>query len=179
MRLAPPSPSEVWELPVDGRAPRHLPGSDPRTHWSARYSPDGAQVAFIDDNSLVVAAADGTGSRVLASGLELSANHTPLWSPTGDRIAFSWTDDPHDDDSAPHAHELRVVDVVSGRATTLASVRGTDPLTGITFSPEGDRILFSGPDPDGLWGVNADGSDARLLVSGTGWGDWQRQPFGS
>lgn len=178
MRLAPPSPSEVWELPVDSGAPRHIPPEDPRSHWNVQYSPDGAQVAFIDGNSLVVAAADGSGSRVLASGLELWANHTPLWSPTGDRIAFSWTDDPHDELSGPYTHELRVLDVTSGTVTTLASDRGTDPLDGIAFSPEGDRILFSRQDVEGLWIVNADGSDARLLVARTSWGDWQRQPAG-
>ena len=40
----------------------------------------------------------------MATGLELAFTHAPLWSPTGDRIAFSWTDDPHTDDSSAHAH---------------------------------------------------------------------------
>ena len=173
MRLAPPSPSEVWELPIDGGAPRHLPAEDPRSHWNVEYSPDGAQVAFIDGDSLVIGGADGSGSRVVASGLELWAYHAPLWSPTGDRIAFSWTDDPHDDSSGPYTHELRVLDLASGTVTTLASERGTDPLGGIAFLPEGDRILFSRA--DALWSVKTDGSDARLLVSGTSWGDWQWQ----
>ena len=77
MRLAPPSPSEVWELPIDGGAPRHLPAEDPRSHWNVEYSPDGAQVAFIDGDSLVVGGADGSGSRVVASGLERLGAITP------------------------------------------------------------------------------------------------------
>ena len=175
MRLAPPSPSVVWELPIDGEAPRNLPDEDPRSHWTARYSPDGSQVAFIDDDdTLVVAAADGGGSRVLASGLVRSVFGAPLWSPKGDRIAFSWTDHPQDDSAV---QELRVIDVASGTVTTLARGRGSEPSDGITFSPGGDRLLFSRA--EALWSVNTDGSDARLLVSGTDWGDWQSQPAGS
>jgi tricorn protease-like protein len=45
------------------------------------------------------------------------------------------------------------------------------------FSPEGDRILFSGTEVEGagvgsLWSVNVDGSDLRRLVAGTAVGDW-------
>jgi Tol biopolymer transport system component len=50
------------------------------------------------------------------------------------------------------------------------------------FSPEGDRILFSTTGDwstsgsstleSSLWSINADGSDLRRLVTGTGYGDW-------
>jgi hypothetical protein len=75
-----------------------------------------------------------------------------------------------------------VVDVASGTVTTLARASGAFPLAPIRFSPEGDRILFSRTEPNNatsLWSVNADGSDAQLLVTGTGWGDWQWRPPGS
>ena len=150
-----------------------MPADDLRSHWQVRFSPDGARAAYIDGDSLVVAAADGTGSKVMASGLELAATHAPLWSPTGDRIAFSWTDDPHTIDSLAHAHELRVLDLASGTVTSLVSVRGSDRLPAIAFSPDGDRILFATTDTDALWSVRADGSDAQRLVTGTSWGDWQ------
>ena len=174
MRLAPPQPSQVWELPVDGGPARQVAAEDLRSHWQVRYSPDGARAAYIDGDSLVVTAADGTGSQVMASGLELAATHAPLWSPTGDRIAFAWTDDPHTPNSFPHVHELRVLDVASGTVTTLVSVRGTDRLPAIAFSPDGGRILFAtGDTDDALWSVRADGSDRQRLVTGTTWGDWQ------
>jgi Tol biopolymer transport system component len=69
-----------------------------------------------------------------------------------------------------------MVDLASGRMTTLANGRSLRPLS---FSPEGDRILFSGTDAGdvpSLWSVNVDGSDARLIVGGAGWGDWQWLP---
>lgn len=45
------------------------------------------------------------------------------------------------------------------------------------FSPQGDRILFSrtedrGAGESSLWSIGVDGSDARLVVAGTTFGDW-------
>jgi Tol biopolymer transport system component len=99
-----------------------------------------------------------------------------VWSPTGDRIAF---------DAGPTsspANEIRMVDVLTGRVTSLATAPGTDSVHVIAFSPEGDRLLFSRLDANysgtSLWSVRADGSDTQLLVTGTGWGDWQTLPAG-
>ena len=75
-----------------------------------------------------------------------------------------------------------MVDVASGTVTTLASVTGNPVLRPIRFSPEGDRVLFSSGRDNGatsLWSIGIDSSDARLLVQGTDWGDWQALPPGS
>ena len=100
-----------------------------------------------------------------------------VWSPTGDRIAF---------DAGPSlspADAIRIVDVATGSVTLLAGVRGDATLHVIKFSPDGDRILFARMDLNSvgtsLWSVGTDGSDARLLVTGTGWGDWQPRSPGS
>ena len=99
-----------------------------------------------------------------------------MWSPTGDRIAFDAGPVPSGRTSS------RMVDVASGTVTSLATRRGTEPLHVIRFSPDGDRILFSRTDANyagtSLWSVRADGSDSQLLVTGTGWGDWQSLPAG-
>ncbi len=181
-------PRQTWELPIDGRAPRPLPASDPRSRWNGfSYSPDGTSVAYIEigpdlgcvgngtctaaDWSLFVAAADGSQTRMLITGGVVGA---PVWSPASDRIAFAVQIAGHPTNSSPST-ELRVVDVASGTVTSLAGARGTDGLNAIRFSPEGDRILFarSNNGVPSLWSVRADGSGARLLVTGTGWGDWQ------
>ena len=36
MRLAPPQPSQVWELPIDGGSARQVPADDLRSHWQVR-----------------------------------------------------------------------------------------------------------------------------------------------
>jgi WD40-like Beta Propeller Repeat len=193
--VAPPSPSEIWELPIDGGTPRRVPANDPRSRFRAEYSHDGARMAFTaypDSESLVIANADGTELRVLA-GARVDPNYgpgpgdeysSPVVSPTGDRVAFIWSPAVYDQTSDPSlsVYELRVVDVASGTVTTLARESGAVPLGPIRFSPEGDRILFSKSDTNfvgtSLWSVHVDGSDPQLLVTGTGWGDWQWQPPG-
>ncbi len=60
--------------------------------------------------------------------------------------------------------------------TSLSGLAVASTLTVIEFSPKGDQILFSRMDATGgtsLWSVRADGSDLRLLVAGSDWGDWQ------
>ena len=36
-------PFVIWELPINGDAPRPVPDDDPRSHPEFRYSPDGTQ----------------------------------------------------------------------------------------------------------------------------------------
>ena len=197
MPIAPASsgPSEIWEFPIDGATPRRVPSGDPRSHRETSYSSDGARLAFIaypDSELLVIANADRTELRVLpgaviaASGEQQGPSYwSPVVSPAGDRVAFIWSPSSVADqtsDPSSSIYELRVVDVASGAVTTLARRTGVIPLYPIKFSPEGDRILFSGSDGTdvgaSLWSVDIDGSDPQQLVTGTGWGDWQPLPAG-
>jgi Tol biopolymer transport system component len=127
--------------------------------------------------SVVVAEADGSEDRVLiAEGAAYGYEVSLVWSPTGDRIAFHGgpIGEPY-----RLADEILVVDVASGSVTSLASARGDESIWVLAFSRDGDRILFARLGEPALWSVNADGSDARLLVTGTGWGDWQPLAPGS
>ena len=198
IKLGPSSLGEVWELAVDGRPPRALPFVDPRSDARSVYSRDGSRVAFTprDSFSLVIADADGTELRVVpGTSAEVAAamgdeirNENPVWSPSGELVAFVWSRGAfYDRASRPlrRDYELRVVDVESGRVTTLMRDR-VDPegnsFRPIAVSPEGDRVLFSRWEADNrpsLWSVRADGSDGRLLVAGTDQGDWQLRPAGS
>lgn len=187
MPIAQSGPSELWAFPIDGGTPRRVPAEDPRSH-SATYSPDRARAAYtIADaatESLVVAAADGSRARTLISEVIPEWVGSPRWSPAGDKIAFIWSSNIWQDQAGnpmPGTSELRVVDVAGGAVESLATAPATFSLQVIAFSPEGDQILFSKSEANyatSLWSVQADGSDARLLVSGSGWGDWQWQPAG-
>jgi Tol biopolymer transport system component len=112
--------------------------------------------------SFVVAAADGSHAQEVFGARVWKA----VWSPTGDRIAFTG-----------NGTELRVVDVASRTVTSLVETDGSDILSVLDFSPDGDRILFSRTEDQGtgansLWSVNVDGSNLRRLVAGTDLGDW-------
>lgn len=75
----------TFAMPVAGGAPRTFPDDTTRA-TEARWSPDGARVAYIAGGQLWIADADGTGARRLTS-LNGGASG-PVWAPTGSRIAF-------------------------------------------------------------------------------------------
>jgi Tol biopolymer transport system component len=160
------------ELPIDGETARPLPLADPRSSWDWVYSPDGERVAYVSAlgaNPLVMAEADGIEIRALdhPPGVRY---HSPVWSPSGDQVAF--TASPCCEDGFPNADsELRMVSVATGQVTTLAAEPGVLPLR---FSPDGDRVLFRSD--AGLSSVDTDGSNDRLLIPGADWGDWQPLP---
>jgi Tol biopolymer transport system component len=166
------------EIPIDGSAPLVLPADDPRGHYGAWPSPDGSRVAYLHQTTqgrtaLIVAEPDGSHARVLIhSGAQRSWGFA--WSPTADRIAFESRTGGGKTVMGPT--ELRMVDVATGRVTSLVGTGGADTLAVIEFSPVGDQILFTRTGAKGvtsLWSVHADGSDPHLLVAAADWGDWQ------
>ncbi len=173
-------PRQTWELPVDGRTPHPLTAGDPRSHWDATFSTDGAHVAFVDEGSLVVAAGDGSRSASLVSGAVVSGEPpfwSLAWSRAADRIAFAAKTGRQTDNGTES--DLRLADLATGAVTSLRVGGGTDTLNVIEYSPEGDWILFSRADASdtrSIWVVRTDGSDARRLVTGSDESDWQWQP---
>ena len=164
-------PIGVWQLPVDGSAPRGLAQDDPISSFGGevRFSPDGNRMAGVA-TSLVVANADGTDPRVVSP----AGASGPIWSPTGTQIAYVSS-------SAAGASDvsIRVVDIANeADRTVVAGLQVNGPgLLG--WSPNGDRVLFAGIDQNGssLWGINADGQDRKLLVPGAESGGWQPNPI--
>jgi Tol biopolymer transport system component len=170
--------SQIWELPLDVGTPRPVPPDDPRSHWDATWSDNGALVAYAIDASstawsLIVAAANGSDARelVLTPGSRRHSWWDLLMSPAGDQVAFHTGASPD---------ELQVVEVATGVETSLAvaGVVGSpnSDLFPIAFSPDGGRVLFSTVDRElrgSLWSVGVDGSDPQQHVTGTQEGDWR------
>jgi Tol biopolymer transport system component len=189
IELASPSvPSaQVWQIPIDGGAPRIVPAEDPRSHLAA-FSLDRTHVAYVtgevSPESLLVAAADGSQARTLIGGQTPGTLAHPVWSPIGDRIAFIERLNSVYDQAGnplPGTYELRVVDIASGTVTT-ASAPITDNVGLIGFSPDGGRILYetiraTTVGETSAWSVHADGTDPQLLVTGPGGGDFDWQPM--
>lgn len=158
------------EIPLDGSTPRQLPANDPRSHWLVAYSPDGAHVAYSENSSLYVARADGSQARVLFAGRAEDA----VWSPAGDRIAFDAASGGGMTNMG-YTTQIHVVDVTSGKVTSLTGTGATHNVIG--FSPGGEWVLFSRANANesawSLWMVRTDGSEPQLLVKGTQGGEWQ------
>jgi hypothetical protein len=165
--------SETWRLPVDASAPSPIDEDDPFANPDFTFSPDGRQMAFTrgieHDRALYVANADGTDVRVVRQGERTPFK--PIWSPDGAHIVFTGQRT-----GLSLAYAVVVVDVVaeSYLEPIPGLVHDTRPILG--WSGAGNRILLPRPDDGGrpsLWGVNADGTDPRLLVDGATVGAWQ------
>jgi dipeptidyl aminopeptidase/acylaminoacyl peptidase len=77
----------TYVVPVDAGAPRRFPADAAVAATEARWSPDGRHVAYVADGQLWAADATGGGRRQLTN---LNGGATgPVWSPAGDRIAFT------------------------------------------------------------------------------------------
>ena len=165
---------EVWELPVDGSAPRQVAPDHAFARQSVTFAPDGRHVAYIRDAGtpeapkaeLFVANGDGSDARLVVEPGRYPA--FPEWSPSGDRLAYSV--------SKGNAVDLVVLDLASGVIQTAIADFSRDGYPPFSWSPTGDEILFAAPGPGGgpsLWTVNVDGTERAVLVEDSVWGELQ------
>jgi dipeptidyl aminopeptidase/acylaminoacyl peptidase len=129
---------------------------------AATWSPDGARLAWLAEDGLVVTDEEFVPTTVDVGGLSTGL---PLWSPDGLRFATVATEDPGIIDPPS---SLYVVPVAGGEP-----VRLTTPgyVGGLTWSPDGAMIGFttvdlSGEAPTRAFVLSADGGEPRPLLDG-------------
>jgi len=161
---------EEMEIPLDGGDLQQREwGGDrvsPDAASTASFSPDGSQMAYSTNRSLMVVGSDGSTREVFAGR---AGDLT--WSRAGDRIAFVTHTESQD-------FKLRLVDVATRSVTLVAAGEQEGRLGLIGFSPRDDRILFSWTDDaeeakSSLRSINVDGTGERLLARGTSQGQWR------
>jgi len=178
----PPSPSPTTEEPATTATPENevavrddLPGKiafvrgtdlwlyRPRTGEArqiqadttdARWSPDGAQLAFARSDGLYLADGAGANERRVHAAERLN---TPVWAPDGSRLAFeigTLADE-------PTSREIWVFDFATNAARKVA--QGADPA----WAPDSKRIAYVNV-------VSSDGfrRNELRLVSWEGKNDW-------
>jgi WD40 repeat protein len=125
----------------------------PRYTGPLAWSPDGRHVALSSNPlSLTIARADGRGSRTL-SGIGNGVFSAAAWSPDGRELAMI-------DFGA-----VRVLNVATGALRTLQRTSGS---TGVSWSPNGDRLAFFSEQQAGryrLVTLRPDGADERIVVT--------------
>lgn len=160
--------SRIWSVDLATREARPWGGAEGVRGGSARWSPDGRQVAYLAGGALHVATAGGSNARQLAAVDDTNhplprANKGFAWSPDGSRIAYlsAVPGDappieadpivisrylyrpehgwPNRFNDGKRLH-LFVVDVASG--TTRQLTHGDQYVHSIDWSPDGGRILF-------------------------------------
>jgi Tol biopolymer transport system component len=121
------------------------------------WSPDGSRIAYTyqgPDGSSQVFVMDANGSNAVQLTTGSAFNLRPQWSPDGTRIAF--------ESIADRNADVYVMNADGSGATRLTSDPAADSSP--VWSPDGTRIAFtSAREPSGMYLMNADGSDLRLL----------------
>jgi serine/threonine protein kinase len=129
--------------------------------WSATWSPDGSQIAFVSDrgggSQLYVVDPNGGSPIRLTDTVE--EKFSPAWSPVGGRLAFIANDG-----------ILHTVDALGTQAQPLTDVE-IGQVTHFAWSSDGGQLLFYAQQNGErrVYRMNADGSALQQLTDFDSW----------
>jgi Tol biopolymer transport system component/DNA-binding winged helix-turn-helix (wHTH) protein len=126
-------PGPLWSWPATGGAPVKIGDI---VSGSATFSPDGKQIVYHIGHDLLVANADGTGTRKLAN-LDNDEPDSPVWAPDGRSIRFNRNDPERDTQSI---WEIAVDG--SNPHPVLPNWQETPKQCCGTWTPDGRYFLF-------------------------------------
>ncbi len=146
---------------------------------SATSTPVTSTIVFLGGSSrtpppgVYMVQADGAAPRRIGDRIYFGRRDFALlaWSPNGTKIAF-WlcSDEPPVRDSEVYvmnADGTGLTNVSNHPEPDVVLCQTDAPSGGIAWSPDSERLVFySGRDPEGLYVVNADGTDLRYLTDG-------------
>ena len=173
---------DLARVNVDGSQVTRLIGSQ-RFESLPAWSPDGTRIAFVGGTqelrtrrSLVrlhTMTPDGDNVRAIEAGI--AAFYPPSWSPDGQQLAFVALIRHTDHDTFDRYGRLKFARYVirTVAADGSDSKRLTETVSGPSWSPDGTRIAFAMPSPDGdgvaLFTIAVDGSDRRRVAPIDNW----------
>jgi Tol biopolymer transport system component len=181
--------SRAFVIDEDGTNETPL-ADDPATRFGPAWSPDGEQIAFLRSptkspdfytSSVFVIDADGTNERRLTQTESVPETKTalgwPVWSPEGNKIAFSSSGFDRTPSSASAestssstspAEKITGIYVIDVKTAGLCKLTSTAESP-IWWSPEGNKIAFydepyHGADEAAITVINSDGSGRKELT---------------
>ncbi len=149
---------DIFTAPIEKGAPRNLTSSSNAHDKWARWSPDGAKIAFISDLSgedeIYIIDQDGSSPAEQLTRNGEGMRYAPAWSPDGKRLAFS---DKRGKVVVLTLEDKKLVEIADEK-------RGL--VMDYSWSPEGGHLAFSLTDPSQfssiyIWSV-ADGQTKRV-----------------